>query len=277
MTVVRSNAPQNGATGAREDQVGQTTGMRWHRLWQLVASWVFIVPFGLFASLVTLLTFGVFSRRLVPFLLRFWGRTMLRIAGVRVEVEGLEHLKSGGMKIATFNHGSVLDAFLVPMLMPSGSVAAVKHQFLWYPVVGFTVYLMGFVMINRGNSARARATMERACERMKRNRLIVFISPEGTRSATNNPGTFKKGAFHLALESGAPIVPVLFDGPFELHPSGRYTTNPGLVRVRVLPPRDTTHFTAESLDREVEALHSLYVCELARLRADHVGDLAKAA
>lgn len=235
---------------------------------QMFASWLFCLLYGTAASLVTLLTLGLFWRRLTPWMLRLWGRTMLRIAGVRLELEGMEHLETDSMKIAPFNHGSVLDAFLITAIMPPGSVAALKREALYYPVVGFTVYLLGFLLIDRGNSGRARATMDRAGRRMARERLNVFISPEGTRALTPELLPFKKGAFHLALDSRAPIVPVVIDGAFELHPPGRYTTLPGVIRIRVLPPRPTTSFTPETLAAEAEALRALYGVELARMRAE---------
>src|SRR5690606_20924700 len=139
------------------------------------------------------------------------GRTMLRAAGVKLEVEGLEHLATDAMKVATFNHASMLDAFLIPAIMPLGSTAAIKREVMFYPVVGVTVWLAGFLIIDRGNNERARRTMARAAERMKRERITVFISPEGTRSPTAALLPFKKGAFHLALATRAPIVPVVIE------------------------------------------------------------------
>ena len=151
--------------------------------------------------------------------------------------------------------------------MPAGGTAAIKNEVMLYGPVGITVKLLGFLMIDRGNSPKARRTMERAAERMRRERLTVFISPEGTRSPVGEVLPFKKGAFHLALDSGAPIVPVLFDGAFDLHPPGRFTTTPGLVRIRILPPRPT-RFTAADVATEAEAVRQMYITELARFRAE---------
>ena len=235
---------------------------------QVIASWLFIVAFCTAAMAVTLLTAGRFSHRLTPFLLRFWGRNMLRIAGVTWEVQGGEHLREGGMKIATFNHGSLLDAFLVTAVMPRGGVAAIKREALFYPVVGLTLYLLGFLLIDRGNSARARATMDRAARRMAAEQLTVFIAPEGTRRTGDELLPFKRGALFLALESGAPIVPMLIDGAFELHGPGRLTSTRGHVVIRFLPPRPSGRLTAETVSAETEALRELYRTELLRLRAD---------
>lgn len=244
--------------------------MRLRAAWQISASWLFILVFGVGASAVTLVTLGVFSRRLAPFMLRFWGRTMLKIAGVTYEVEGAENIDADTMKIAPFNHRSVLDAFLVTAVMPPGSVAAIKREVLYYGVVGVTVYLLGFLLIDRGNSARARRTMNTTAARMARRRLTVFLGPEGTRGKTGDLLPFKKGTLRLALVSRAPIVPMLIDGAYELHGSSRWTTLPGHVVIRFLPARSTAHVTEETIGEETEALHALYVRELARLRSDRL-------
>lgn len=244
--------------------------MRLRRLGQIVGSWAFISVYGVLASAVTILTLGLFWRRLSPFLLRVWARVMLWLAGITYEVQGEEHLRADTMKIVPFNHGSLLDAFLVPALMPPGSVAALKREALYYPVVGITVYLLGFLLIDRGRSERARRTMKRAGARMARERLTVFLAPEGTRSPKGEVLPFKKGAMYLALDSRAPIVPMLIDGAFELHPPGQVTTTPGHILIRFLPPRPTTGLTAETVEAETEALRALYVTELAKLRADRL-------
>jgi len=242
--------------------------------WQILASWLLCFIVGPFACLVVFLTLGTVRRRFTPWILGLWGHWMLWIAGVRITVEGAEHLATDTHKVALFNHGSVLDAFLVTAIMPAGGTAAIKNEVMLYGPVGITVKLLGFLMIDRGNSPKARRTMERAAERMRRERLTVFISPEGTRSPVGELLPFKKGAFHLALDSGAPIVPVLFDGAFDLHPPGRFTTTPGLVRIRILPPRPT-HFTAADVATEAEAVRQLYLTELARFRAERTAPAAR--
>lgn len=223
---------------------------------------------GIVGTLVTLLTLGIFSRTLGPFIVRTWGKTMLRLARVTVSVEGTEHLSSDTMKIATFNHGSLLDSFLIGSIMPTGSVAAVKREMFYYPILGVTMYLCGFVFLDRRNSARSRRQMAAACKRMERNRLTVFISPEGTRARTHELLPFKKGAFFLAIDSGAPIMPVVIEGAFDLHPPSQWTSNPGHVRIRILAPRPTTGLTVETMPAEIESLRKIYEDELSKMRAE---------
>lgn len=244
--------------------------MRLRGLWQIVGSWLFIFTYGIFASVLMVLTLGLASRWLSPLILRFWGRTMLRLAGVTYEVQGAEHVQADSMKIVPFNHGSLLDAFVVTAMMPSGAVAALKREAIYYPVLGQAVLLLGLLLIDRGSGVRARRTMKRAGARMAKERLSVFIAPEGTRGLTGELLPFKRGALHLALASHAPIVPMLIDGAFDLHPPGQVTSTPGHLVIRFLPPRPTTSLTAASLAAETESLRALFVTELARMRAERL-------
>lgn len=239
--------------------------MRLRGLFQVTGSWLFTLAFGLSASALTLFTLGRFSHRLSPWLLRFWGRSMLRIAGVTWELQGGAQLEDGATKIVTFNHASLLDAFLVTAVMPAGGVAALKREVLWYPVVGVTVVLLGFLLLDRANRAQAHGTLGRAGRRMAAERLSVFIAPEGTRSLDGSLQPFKKGALRLALDSRAPIVPMVIEGAFALHGPGRLVSSRGHVVIRVLAPRPSTGLTEECLAVEGEALRAVYAAELLRM------------
>jgi lysophosphatidate acyltransferase len=110
--------------------------------------------------------------------------------------------------------------------------------------------------------------MQRAAARMAKERLSVFVAPEGTRTESGELLPFKKGVVHLALASGAPIVPMLIDGAFEVHPPGRLFTQPGHIVIRFLPPRTVRGLDHQGIATETEALRALYLTELARLHAE---------
>ena len=230
--------------------------------WSVVFGWSFTLVFAAFASAVTLLTFGLFWRWLTPLLLRFWGRTAMWIQGVRVEYSGLEHLEGPAMRVALFNHSSGLDAMLVPTLYPRAGVACIKREALFIPFVGLALYLMGFLLIDRGRGDRAKRILARAAERMERDRITVFIAPEGTRTRDGQLQAFKRGAFHLALSTGAPIVPVVVRGGFRLYPRHYWTARPGTIEVRVLPPIPTDDLTLETMPAFIEEVRALYQREL---------------
>lgn len=235
-------------------------------LWHQPVGLLFTVLFCTGASLASILTLGRFATALSPIMLRFWGRNTLKIQGIKLEIEGAEHLNVRSMKVATFNHTSTLDAMIITAITPQGGVSAIKREVIYVPFVGLAVWSMGFLLIDRGRSGRAQRLLQAAAERMARDRLTVFIAPEGTRSKDGTLRPFKKGAFHLALASGAPVVPVVIDGGHDLHPRSRFWSRAGRIRVRILPPIETAGLSAEDLPAFAESLHARYAAELADMR-----------
>jgi putative phosphoserine phosphatase/1-acylglycerol-3-phosphate O-acyltransferase len=95
-------------------------------------------------------------------------------------------------------------------------------------------------------------------EALREGRSLV-IAPEGTRSTTGRLGPFKKGAFHIALQAGVPIVPVVFRNVLDALPKHAWVVRPATVEAVVLPPVDTSGWSAQSLDAEIEALRNRYL------------------
>ena len=101
---------------------------------------------------------------------------------------------------------------------------------------------------------RAVASMKRANRLIADNKLRVLVAPEGTRTKDGTLGPFKKGAFFTAMELGCPIVSMVMAGSYALHPSGQLSTTPGRVRMRILPPMDSSTFNRENLQSKADEL-----------------------
>ncbi len=263
-TPTRGDFPLAGTTG-RLGPLGSVA--------QFVVGWGFTFAFALSAALIAIATLGRFSTWLTPLLLRFWARTMFRIERIDLYVEGTAHVQPRAMKVSLFNHTSLLDAMIVTACMPTGSVAAIKREALFIPFVGLALWALGFLLIDRGRTDRAKQVLARAAERMQTEQLTVFIAPEGTRGADGELQPFKKGPFHIARVSGAPLVPMLIDGGHLVHPLGRALTQPGVVRVRFLPPIATDGLTTENMGPFVERVHGIMRVGLDDLRRDPGGAL----
>jgi len=235
------------------------------RLLQLPVGWAFTVVFTTSVVVVAIATLGLGRRRLMPALLRFWGRVTLAIQGVRLEVEGAEHLHGQSQRVATFNHASSIDIMLIPVVTPRGGVPAVKREMLFMPFIGAACYFMGFLFIDRGHSERARRTLAKAAARVRDEGLTVFISPEGTRSPEGALLPFKQGAFRLAIASGSPLVPVVISGAYELLPRGRFLCRQGTVKMRILPPVPTAGLTVDDLPALMASVREQYERALAEL------------
>jgi len=114
------------------------------------------------------------------------------------------------------------------------------------------------VFIDRADSTRAIDALKPAVKALREGRSIA-IAPEGTRSRTKQLGRFKKGAFHLAMQAGVPIVPIVFENALDVLPRGAFVLRPANVRAVVLPPIDTSGWTRETLDAEIEAIRKQYL------------------
>jgi lysophosphatidate acyltransferase len=131
--------------------------------------------------------------------------------GVRFEiVEGKEYLRTRPC-VLIGNHQSELDVLLLGAVFPPYCAVTAKSSLKLVPFLGQFMALSGTVFIDRSNRNSAVAAFEGAAEEMKRERQSVFIFPEGTRSHASGPvmGSFKKGAFHLAVQAGVDVVPVV--------------------------------------------------------------------
>ena len=177
----------------------------------------------------------------------------LRIAGVRAEVEGRERLDPSRCYIFMCNHVSNLDAPIVVPALPGRTSILVKQELFRVPIFGWAMRMASLVPVDRSDRESAIASIGRAAEVMKAG-LHMTIYPEGTRSADGRLLPFKKGPFHLALDSGVPIAPVTVLGTLNMMPKGGIRIYPGTARVIFHEPIDSSRFKdREELTEAVRA------------------------
>lgn len=182
----------------------------------------------------------------------------LGIAGVDVEVEGAEHLWSTRPAVFVFNHQSALDPIVAMTMLRHDFTGVAKAEARSMPVFGQLFMLADVAFVERGNTRQAREALEPAVEKVRRG-MSLLMAPEGTRSATPRPGRFKKGAFHIAMQAGVPMVPIVLENAGELMWRHDVTVRPGTVRVTVLPPIDTAAWTVDTLDDHVAQVRGLFL------------------
>jgi 1-acyl-sn-glycerol-3-phosphate acyltransferase len=227
-------------------------------LYQNVAAWAFVSTFGSFVSVVSILTFGRCSETFGRPAMRLFGRVLLRIAGISLETSGMEHLEAREKRVITFNHGSILDIFIVMALLPDGGVPVVKREIYYYPFVGWGIPFLPVLAIDRANPDRARASLRRTASRMEDEKLSVVIAPEGTRSRTGALGRFKLGVFEIAAQSQAPIVPLVIFGAYPIWPRGSWYSRGGRIFVRAYAPVSLGSAGESDLRARADALHEFY-------------------
>jgi putative phosphoserine phosphatase/1-acylglycerol-3-phosphate O-acyltransferase len=187
-----------------------------------------------------------------------WGDLATSLAGIDLRVEGEEHLWSHRPAVFIFNHQSALDAILMMKLIRRDMTGIGKMELKKNPIFGPIFTAAGVVFIDRANSARAIEALKPAVDALKEGRSLV-IAPEGTRSPTPRLGRFKKGAFHLAMQAGVPIVPVVFRNVLDAFPKDARIVRPATIEAVVLPPVQTAEWTVESLDSNIAEIRNRYL------------------
>jgi putative phosphoserine phosphatase/1-acylglycerol-3-phosphate O-acyltransferase len=182
---------------------------------------------------------------------------MLAITGIDVEVQGEHHLWAHRPSVFLFNHQSMVDGYVLLRLLRRGFTGVAKKEVAKMPLLGQILRALDFAFIDRGNARNAKEAMQPAVDRLRLGMSIV-IAPEGTRGLTPRLGRFKKGAFHIAMQAGAPVVPVVIRNTYEVMTRGSLLFRPGTVQVCVLPPIDVTQWKVEDLDRHVADARALF-------------------
>lgn len=186
------------------------------------------------AALVLALSRGYADRRL-QFLARWWGRTICRLAGVTVTVEGLERLAPDRPYIFAANHQSQFDIFVLLGHFPADFRWLAKKELFQIPLFGWAMRRAGYIPVDRGHGRKALVSLQEAARRIAAGTSVV-IFPEGTRSADGRLLPFKAGAMVLAIKAGVDLVPLAISGTRLVLPKGRLLARPGRVTVRVGEP-----------------------------------------
>ncbi|NOX89975.1 MAG: 1-acyl-sn-glycerol-3-phosphate acyltransferase [Calditrichaeota bacterium] len=177
--------------------------------------------------------------------IRFWAKSILKVAGVKVKVYGKEKLNPDQPYIFIANHQGTFDILAGVVSIPGTMRFIAKKELFRVPIFAQGMRAVGMIPIDRGNSKEARKTINEAVETLQKG-VSVLIFPEGTRSETGEIKPFKKGGFILALKSGLPIVPMVFSGSLQIMKKKSKRLNRGTIHVYFLDPVDTTKYSFET-------------------------------
>ncbi len=171
-------------------------------------------------------------RRLAYLPVRAWAWTLLATTGVRYRSHGLDNVPEAEPYVVISNHCSHLDGPTIALALPHPVYFVIKKELTKIPLWGLATQKLGFIAVNRSDSAQARAEMARAVETIRDGRRVLVFA-EGTRSPDGQLQRFKKGGFHLAIDAQVPILPVTVNGSHALFPKSGTSVRPGTLDVVV--------------------------------------------
>jgi 1-acyl-sn-glycerol-3-phosphate acyltransferase len=178
----------------------------------------------------------------------FTMRLGIRAGGIRVVIEGAENIPPGESCIFLSNHVSNLDPPILLPAIPGMCSVFLKKSLMKIPLVGIAMRMAKYVPVSRGHSREEAAQSVAVAADALRSGLHIFIFPEGTRSPDGNLLPFKKGAFFLAADTNAPMVPIIIKGTAQMMRKGSMKVFPGTATVRFLPALRPQNFaTREAL------------------------------
>lgn len=210
----------------------------------------------LVVSLAALIWIGVLrgSADSAQVMVRYWGKAICRIGGVRVTVEGLENLTPGQPYIFAANHQSQIDIPALQGYFDTGFKWLAKKELFRVPVWGTAMRKAGYIPVDRSHGRPALKSLEEAAQRIAEGTSVI-IFPEGTRSIDGQLQPFKAGGMVLAIKAGVPLVPVGITGTHAILPKGRLLVRPGKVTIRLGQPIDTGAYTLKQKHELAQHLH----------------------
>jgi acyl carrier protein len=163
------------------------------------------------------------------------GRLLFHLAGVRLVVEGTEHLPDGPPYVATANHSSFIDSLVLAVALPEPAVFAAVGGLADQPVTRVFLRRMEAHLIDRGDRPGGLAATEALTDVVRSGRVVAFF-PEGRRSPAVGLEPFHMGAFRVAADAEAPVVPIALRGTRRILPVGQGLPRRGPVHVTIAPP-----------------------------------------
>jgi 1-acyl-sn-glycerol-3-phosphate acyltransferase len=171
------------------------------------------------------------------------------VLGIRYEVRGRENIPADPVVILS-KHSSAWETLAYSGIFPP-HVYVMKRELAWLPFLGWGLALFSPIFINRSDRKNAlRRTVEIGKQRLAQG-FCIMVYPEGTRIAVGKRVKYKLGGAHIAVQTGARVLPVAHDAG-RLWPRNSFLKRPGKVTVVIGAPIDSAGHTPEQLMRKVE-------------------------
>lgn len=183
---------------------------------------------------------------------RNWAKFFLFLAKVKIDIEGLEHLKDANPSLIVMNHESALDIPVVIAALTIDLRFIFKKELLQIPFFGWALGQGKHIPINRSKPKQAIRTINEKSKNIVELGYNIIIAPEGTRSLNGQIGKFKKGGFKIAERFDLPIISITMIGNRYCNPKGAMTINPGTVKAIISPAKKISEY--ENINECMDAI-----------------------
>lgn len=157
------------------------------------------------------------------------------------------------------NHASFLDIFILGAIMKGKYTGVMAEEVLKYPFFRVLLNRFRVIPIRRRDREAAIAAITLAEDRLQRG-YQVGILPEGTRTLNGKLGPLKKGGFHMALNTSAPILPIGIIGAFQAKSKNSWHLHPGEIAIHIGEPILPEQYHQMTMEQAMEAVrHQLLV------------------
>lgn len=213
---------------------------------------IYFIFFGLYFIILS----SLFSHSILYPTLPFLTRIQLLLLGAWVRLN--KKIPNDGPYVIMLNHTSFADVFFSVQGL-KGKYTAILASFNFkIPIWATMLRSFKAIPVYRKNKSKAIEAIKNAEYIIKDLGYHIVIFPEGTRTTDGKLQKFKKGGFHMALNTGVPILPITVKGGFRFKPKNRWYIKPSIIDIRVGEPIDINQYSIERLDKLIEDTHSVF-------------------
>ncbi len=210
------------------------------------------------AAIFYLLSFVIKNQKPFSKVIKIWANINLWIAGLKINITGLENIDKNKQYIIIANHESALDIFLgigkIPLQIRMMSKIGIKKL----PLIGGLMTRLFFIFVDRSNTKISLKNINKAMKNIIENDISLFIFPEGTRIKDIPLLPFKKGAFVLGIKHNLPILPVVMKGAKKINPPHTLWVKKQSIEMEILPSIPTDKLNLNDIEYLRDKCFNIY-------------------
>jgi 1-acyl-sn-glycerol-3-phosphate acyltransferase len=213
---------------------------------------IYFVIFGIYVIIFSTL-FG--HKRIQPTLPLL---TRLQLLFLGAWVRRKNKIPKKGQYIIMMNHSSFADIFFSVQPLRGKYTAIIASFNFRIPIWNKMLKSFKAIPVYRKNKAKAIEAIKQAEHLINNLGYHVVIFPEGTRTQNGELQSFKKGGFHMAINTQTPIIPIIVKGGFRFKPKHRWYIKPSIIDIKVGEPIDVKDYSISDVNLLLNKTHSIF-------------------